>query len=561
MEYGVLSPRGEADPIKTIGLQPRLADLNGKTIGLFALFKEHWGLILEEIARQLKERYPKIKFTRFDYTKDLNAYNQVSEVAKDPEARPAFEKWLSGVDGVIVANGDAGSCSLYVAYNSTLVERLGKPVVMTLNKQFINISKRAAELRGVPGMRLVEINIYDLSVEENLDYFIKEFIPQHVSAALDKIIAGLTSPLTPEEKSPKKNVEKLPRIVCQGTLEEVNAFFYKRGWAYGMPIMPPTEEAVAEMLTGTDLPPDHVVATVPPMNGKATVEKIAVNAVMAGCLPTYMPVLIAAVKAMVDPRMWLEAYTCSVASWEPLLIINGPIRHDLNINSGVGFLSPYHKANATIAHAMGLIIMNIAGIKAGIEDMGIFGHEGRFGVCIGENEEASPWEPLHQSYGLNKEDSAVTVFWPNARAISTPGKDVGSILRGICESLNVFGFDPGCAVIVCPATARFLSADGYSRKDLAAYIVEYARHPGTEVTLRWLKGNHHIPKDVPLPADPTRSARKFWSSLHLPIIVSGLESSGGVALYTGGGDHGGPVTKKIETPKNWKKLVAKYQGY
>jgi len=96
--------------------------------------------------------------------------------------------------------------------------------------------------------------------------------------------------------------------------------------AFGLPIMPPTEEAVKEMLKGTDLPADHVVARIPPMMGKATVEKIAINGVMAGCLPTYMPVLIAAVQALVDPRMWIEAYTCSVASWAPMLMINGPIR-------------------------------------------------------------------------------------------------------------------------------------------------------------------------------------------------------------------------------------------
>lgn len=561
MEYSVLSPRGEVDPINSIGLRPRLTDLNGKTIGLFASFKEHWVLILEEIAKQLQVKYPDIKFTRFQYTKDLNSYTQVAEVAKDPDIRPEFEKWLKEADAVIVANGDAGSCTLYLTYNATLPELLGKPTVMTLDTQFINVCKRAAELRGVPALRYVEINIPDLSVEPDLTYFINEFIPKQVHAALEGIISGLTAPLTTAETEVKKPAEPLPRIAYTGNLNEINEFFYKRGWAYGMPVMPPTEEAVQEMLKGTDLPADHLVAKIPPMMGKATVEKIAINAVMAGCLPTYMPVLIAAVQGMVDPRMWLEAYTCSVASWAPLIIVNGPIRHDLNINSGTGVFSPYNKANAAIAHAMGLIIMNIAGIKSGVEDMGIFGHEGRFGICIAENEEASPWEPLHQFYGLNKEDNAVTVFWPNARAFGTPGKDVGSLLKGVCDSINVFGFDPGCAIIMTPVTARLLANEGYSRKALISYVVEYARRPAAEVPIRWLKGNHHIPKDVPLPADSSRTARKFFSSLHLPVIVSGTENTGGVALYTGGGDHGGPITKKINLPGNWNRLVEEYKGY
>jgi hypothetical protein len=558
MEYSVLSPRGEVDPIVNIGLQPRVADLNNKTIGLFASFKEHWVLILKEIEKQLKGRFPNAKFTHFQYIKDLNSYNDIAEIGKDAAVIPLFEEWLRGVDAVISANGDAGSCALYLTYNTTWVEKLGKPVVMTVNNEFVNITKSAASLRGVPGLRYVELNIPDLSNEYNLEASLKELIPQRVNAVLDDIIAALTRPLTPSEKSPNNENEPMPRIVHKGNLEEINEFFYKRGWAYGMPVMPPTEEAVKEMLKGTDLPPDYVVAKIPPMLGKATVEKIAVNAVMAGCLPVYMPVLIAAVKAMVDPRMWLEAYTCSVASWSPLMIINGPIRHDLHVNSGAGLFSPYYKANAAIAHAMGLIIMNIAGIRAGIEDMGIFGHEGRFGMCIAENEEESPWEPMHEFYGLKREDSAVTVFWPNTRTLGMFGKDVGGILRGICDSIQVFGFDPGCAIILCPETAKLLSSHGYSRKDFTSYIVEYARRPATEVNVRWMRGNHHLPKEVPLPADPARSVRKFFSSMHLPIVVAGINYSSGVALYGGGGDHGGPITKKIELPKNWDKLVARY---
>ena len=100
------------------------------------------------------------------------------------------------------------------------------------------------------------------------------------------------------------------------------------------------------MLTGTDLPPDHVVAKIPPLMGKATVEKIAVNAVMAGCLPTHLPVLIAAVEAMVDPRIWLEAYTCSMASWAPLMMVNGPVRKDLDLTDRRSLFSPYQKGNA-----------------------------------------------------------------------------------------------------------------------------------------------------------------------------------------------------------------------
>ena len=566
MEYSVLNPRGEAYPIETIGINPRVTDLNNKTIGLYTTFKQHWALILEEIARQLLKKYPTLKFKRFIYGKDLNSYTQVAEVAKDPEYRPKFEEWVRDCDAVIVANADAGSCTLYLTYNATLPERLGKPTVMTISPEFIPLAKSASALRGVPEMRMVELNIEDISFEPNFDAFIKEVVPQYVSQILDKIEAALLDPLTTAEKSPETNLPKEPRIaVTSGPdnftefFKQVNEHFYRNGWSYGMPIQPPTEEAVKEMMSGTDLAPDHVVATIPPMNGKATVEKIAVNAVMAGCLPTHLPVLIAAVQAIVDPRMWIEAYTCSMASWEPMYIINGPIRNHISVNSSTTYLSPYYRANAAIGHALGLIIMNIAGIRPGVEDMGIIGHEGHFGVCIAENEEDSPWEPLHQYYGLSKDDSAVTVFFPNSRNVSFGGRDPGIILKSFCDNIPLVGFDPGAAIIICPQSAKALAAAGYSRKDVVDYIVEYARRPYAELNLRWMKGNFHVPKDVPLPADSSRSVRKFFSGMHLPVLVAGNNRSWGSALYGGGGDHGGPITKKIELPKNWNKLVVQYK--
>jgi hypothetical protein len=560
MEYEVLSPRADVDPVTQIGLNPRVTDLNKATIGLYAYFKAHWALILEEIAKQLQERYPGAKFTRFHYGKDLNPYTDVAELAKDPAVRPQFEEWLKGVDTVLMANGDAGSCTLYLTYNGTLPEHLGKPTVITVAKEFADICERAAELRGVPKLRYVKMNLLDLSMEPDLKYFVDVVIPERVAEVIDEIVAKLTSPLAPEEKAIPVQAPNTPRVAMKGTLQEVNKAFYKRGWAYGMPILPPTQEAVDEMLTGTDLPRDHVVAQVPPMMGNATVEKIAVNGVMAGCLPTHLPVLIAGVEAMVNPGFWLEAYTCSMASWAPLMVVNGPVRNDLNLSNRRSLFSPYKKGNAAIANAFGLMIMNLAGIKRGREDMGIFGHEGHFGMCIAENEEESPWEPLHEYWGLDKGDSAVTLSWPNTRVLDMFPEEVGAILKGMCEHIPAFGFDPGCTLVISPYLARLLYAHGFTRKALVDYLVEYARMPAAQLNVRWLVGNHHEPQAVPLPADPSRSVRKFWSPLHLNVAVAG-ENAPGLLYYGGGGDHGGPVTAKITLTKNWDALVARYRDY
>lgn len=561
MEYEVLSPWGEVNAVPPMGLQPRVGDLRSKTIGLFAGFKGHWVLVLREVEQQLKERFPGARFSYYQYPKDMSSTRDVCEVANDDEYRPSFEKWLKEVDTVVSGHGDAASCALTLAYNTSFIEKMGKPAVILVNKTLVTEAWAGASVRDVPGLRVVQTTIPDLSALFSLEGAVEDIVRPGVAAVIDDVIAALTKPLTEEEKSPTKEVGEASRIVFEGSLEEVNRFFYKKGWAFGMPIIPPTEEAVREMLAGTNLPVDHVVARIPPMLGKATVEKIAINAVMAGCLPTYMPVLIAAVQALADrPKIWLEGYICSVASWAPLLCISGPIRRDLHVNSGVTLMSPYYRANAGIGHALGLIIMNIGGTRPGMEDMSFVGHEGRYGMCIAENEEESPWEPLHVDYGFNKENSTVTLFWSNGRQYIGGGGNAANILRRLCDNINVFAWDPGCLLIMLPSTAKVLADAGLTKKDVISYLVEYARVPAADVNVRWFRESHHEPKEFLLPLDdPTRSMRKFYSSKHTAIVVAGLSYSWGTVSYSGGGTHGTIVTKKIELPANWDKLVERYK--
>jgi hypothetical protein len=553
MEYEVLSPLGQVSATSQMGLQPRVNNLKGKTIGMYAHFKEQAPLILKEIEQQLKEKFPTTKFTYFQYLKDT------AEIVNDPEYKASFEKWLSNVDTVISGYGDAGSCAMFLAYNTSAIEKLGKPAVMIVNKELLGPARKGASVRNIPKLRFVSTSIEDMSFIPSLDSVVEKIIRPEIMKVIDEIIAALTNPLTIEESTPVNKVKDTNRIVFKGNLQEVNEFFYKSGWVYGMPIIPPTEESVREMLTGTDLPPDHVVARIPPMLGEATVEKIAVNAVMAGCLPTYLPVLIAAVQGLVDSKIHLEGWTCSIWSWAPLIIINGPLRRDLHINSGATLMSPYYKANAAIAHALGMIIMNISGVRPTIEDMSIMGHEARFGMCIAECEEASPWEPLHVDYGLSKEDSAVTLFWPTER-VGIVGRDATSMLNGICRMpIDEIDFDPGCAFILTPECAKAFSDEGWKKKTVISYIMEYARRPAAEVNTRWLKSNNHLPKEVPLPVNTSHSTRRFFSSEHLLIIVAGGRPGVVCQAYGGGGGHGGPVTKKIELPAAWSTLVNKYK--
>ena len=231
-----------------------------------------------------------------------------------------------------------------LAYNTAAIELLGKPAVMICNKSFVHDSRNGGAKRDLPGLRVVGTTIPQGTHEE------AEVIRKGVPA--DKIIAALTEPLTEEEKTPTvKDTGTPARIIFKGNLEEVNRFFYRRGWSGGLPIIPPTEEAVKEMLQGTDLPANHVVAKLPPRLGNATVEKIAVNAVMAGALPTYMPVLIAGVQALADHWEWVHV-AATLISVAPCWVINGPIRNDLYVDSGRAILSSGLLSNTVIPRAM-----------------------------------------------------------------------------------------------------------------------------------------------------------------------------------------------------------------
>jgi len=225
------------------------------------------------------------------------------------------------------------ACTKYCTYDTILVEELGKPAVVIVNKGFVADAKTAASGRGMPGVRIISSPVLaNCTVLEEIDV--------GISAVMKDIVDGLTKPLTAEEKLPLSKKEDNSRIAFKGSLKEVNRFFYKRGWTDGLPVMPPTAEEVAEMLTGTDLASDHVIGKLIPRLGKVTVEKIAINAVMAGALPTYMPVLIAATEILMDKRVYFGQFGVSTGAFAPMWLINGPIRNDLHINCKTGILSP-----------------------------------------------------------------------------------------------------------------------------------------------------------------------------------------------------------------------------
>ncbi len=429
------------------------------------------------------------------------------------------------------------------------VEKLNKPAVALCAKGFENDLMSAASSRGMPGLRFVSENVPgECTVMDKIRAGIDD-------AVIVEIIAALTRPLTQQEKSPKKETKELSRVVFKGSLQEVNRFFYKRGWTDGLPIMPPTEEAVQEMLTGTELPPNHVVAELVPRLGKATVEKIAVNAVMAGALPTYLPLLITATQMLADPSSTYNALGVSTGSWAPFWIFSGPVRNDVSVYGGIGALSPGHIANATIGRAMGLIIKNIGGVRQGVEDMGVHGNPCKYSMVIGENEEESPWEPLHVERGLKKEDSAITLFFPNSYVdVLAYSADAKGVLN-----TAIYNIPPSRGGVLCllvnPTYAKYLADEGWTKKEIEKFIKEYARCPRHK---HWYNTFGILPKEL-MPFADSDSMPLIAGDDQVIVVVSGNFSSY-VALAMGFFlPRHSFLTKKVELPANWGQLVKKYK--
>ncbi|MEE2635726.1 MAG: TlpA disulfide reductase family protein [Acidobacteriota bacterium] len=261
-------------------------------------------------------------------------------------------------------------------------------------------------------------------------------------------------------------------------------FMTSQGLDDGLPVVPPTEDRVLRMLDGTTRSPSDVVAHVPPNLAPATVEKVAINAVMAGCRPEYLPVVIAAAEAACTDEFNLHGVLATTYFATPVLIVNGPIRHEIGLNCGGNAFGQGFRANATIGRALQLLVRNVGGGRPGDVDMSTLGQPGKFTCCIGENEELSGWDPLHVERGFSAETSTVTLFAGEApRAIrdqlSRTARSLATSM-GLCldtmahPKIHLMG---EVVLVVSPEHAKTFAREGFSKTDLRARIQEVTARP------------------------------------------------------------------------------------
>lgn len=246
-----------------------------------------------------------------------------------------------------------------------------------------------------------------------------------------------------------------------------------------LPVVPPTIERVTRMLNAVDLPPDEVVALIPPNFGQATVEKIAANAVMAGCKPEMMRVLLPLVRAACDERFNLHGVQATTHFAAPLIIINGPARAELGFVSRSNVFSNVARANSTLGRAFQLMLINLGGARPGEIDMSTLGNPGKFSYCIAENEEDNPWVPLHVDQGFARSQSALTLFAAepprgvsehNARTARSVLKAITRVLATIWSYRMCTAFE--AIVVLCPEHALTIAKDGFSKENVRDFLFE-----------------------------------------------------------------------------------------
>ncbi len=277
-----------------------------------------------------------------------------------------------------------------------------------------------------------------------------------------------------------------PMVSLDDDFELAFDYMYAQGWTDGLPVVPPTEARVRRMLEAVDRDPAEVIGDVPPANGKATIEKIAVNAVMTGCRPEYLPVVIAAVEGVLEPSFNLHGIQATTNPAGPGLIINGPIRKELGVNCGRNCLGQGTRANATMGRAVRFVLTNIGGGIPGDVDKAVLGWPGKYTLCFGENEEESPWEPLHVERGFRKDDSTVTVVAAASYnnvccAYIPPGDD--SVIRLIADAFAYMGnvnmrSGRGHSVaVLTPGDAKVTAALGFTKHKVKEYVMEHCGIP------------------------------------------------------------------------------------
>ena len=539
----ILSPVAEQDD-RAFAPSSRLDSLAGKTIGLAWNRKPGGNVAVGRVANYLEREYPDVRLLRFD-----------DDIPFGPET---IERIVEQCDGVIGTTADCGACSSWLAHDMIEIEKAGVPAVMITAAAFIDDAGLSMQAYGMPDLPTAVFDGVEFTSQPD------QVIFDLIDPILEDIVDGLTKQQSSLQPSHRPAIaaewaegETFSARDSLGAWRLFNEEFLDRGWGDGFPLMPPTREAVDRMLTGTVLDPTHVVTLMEPGFGIATVEKIAICATMAGCEPEVMPVLVAALKAMEDPKYWLRNVAVSTSPHAPMLVLNGPIVDKLGINTGRCALGPGKpsRVNTALGRALRLIMMNVGHAYPGTLDMDTIGSPNKYSMCIGENETDSPWESLAMERGYKRSDSVVTMFSVESQMeiYDLKNHTPETILNGYAHTVNSLGSThtrqwmyprrhaDNC-ILLSPTHARAIAEHGWLRNDVRRYVYEKARIPVENLQIildvdRIQKGMKWVLDAPPGTMMPITGAYDWF---HVVVIGGPV----GKSSFTSG--HGQCVSQKID---------------
>lgn len=464
--YTVLNPQGVRAPIDRVIMNPRPSSLDGKTVYVVAQDRIPF---TQELANRFQAYVPgaTVEFRR--------KITWLGPLDLDLEA-----ELKDNADAVIYGTAMGGGSGNSAVESTIYVESLGIPAVYVVTEPYAADVDASAEQYGMPAMRYVLVPLVEEAdiTTDITDAQYTEFCTE--------IFDALTVPLNEEESrtDPEVVPEPPPRIAMTGTFDEVQDYFYDQQWTDGLPIVPPTEERVREMLAGTSHSPDEVVAIqMAPEDLTVTVEKVAVVGAMAGCKPEYMPVLLAITEAWGGEGHDHGQTLRSDSSFQLMLTVNGPIRNEIGMNSDLGALGPGNQANATIGRFFNLSLYCLGGAIRGINDMGSLGNSNRYSFCFGENEEMLPegWEPFHVQKGYDAGESVVSLFSGGWGSWGFLGD-----LDDIAKAVAAFSTSKGTTTILMDwGGAQIYAEQGMTKEDISQIVFDLACEQIEEVEINW----------------------------------------------------------------------------
>ncbi len=398
-------------------------------------------------------------------------------------------------------------------------ERRGVPTATVCSTAFSRAARFQAAGRGMADLPIIEIPHPMHTAAETA-------VRERAAAVVDAIAAALGAR---EPRGADRDGERVPeRVSIDESPDALQEFFFDRGWTDGLPVVPPTERAVRAMLDAVDRDPQEAIGPVPPRMRMATVEKLAINAVMAGCRPEYFPVLLAAVEAVLDGDCRLYGIQTATNTTSPFIIINGPAAARLGMNARGNVFGQGNRANATIGRALQLILRNAGGDTPGETDMSTQGQSGKFTFCIAENEADNPWQPFHVEHGFGRHDSTVAVIGASAgHNVFTYGcHDGAEIIDHFVGAMAAMGhnniiFPTGPVIVMGPEHAGTLARDGYDKARIKREIFERARIPLSRFGARTVRGLQHRRSRWFAQAGDAQHIGVADDPSHIHIVVAG----------------------------------------